>query len=281
MKHTTPTAKIIVVTKELADYYLSNNETNRSINSNRVMKYANQMKAGKWQLNGEAIIIGTNEALLDGQHRLKAISQYNLTINLMFCFGIDPATFDTIDTGDSRTNADVLAISGIRPGTAKTLSVCIKKDILMQNTGRISDTAKMAYKITPHEILKASESNHDYIKAVEFIETFPRKNLQIAASALSFLAYRFFKIDYRFSHEWMTGFITGVGLAADDPRIWIRNLLWRYSNSSVDRTLLHKIGIIIRVWHSEITGKRFKYYNNYSRDPLAAFEFIKLPTDKN
>jgi len=135
--------KEINVNERVAMSFLKNNPRNRPLSKSRSLKYAKQMTEGNWQQNGESIIIGWDGSILDGQHRLEGVVLAKTSIKLLFVFGVDPATFPTIDTGTGRSGADTLAIYGVDPFIAKSLSAAIKKDILMSYTGGIILHLKM------------------------------------------------------------------------------------------------------------------------------------------
>ena len=62
------------VTPTKAAHYLKRNVDNyRKISKAKVSLYAEEMKAGKWQLNGEAIQFDESGKLKNGQHRLAAV----------------------------------------------------------------------------------------------------------------------------------------------------------------------------------------------------------------
>lgn len=48
-----------------------------------------QMSAGRWQENGETIIVGKSGNLLDGQHRLQAVIRSGVSIMAIIVFGVD------------------------------------------------------------------------------------------------------------------------------------------------------------------------------------------------
>src|SRR3569833_3925639 len=89
-----------------------NIHNNRPQSEQTIRKYAQEMKAGRWKLNGESIIFGSTRRLLNGQHRLKACILANVPFQTVIVKGADDATFDTIDDGKSRNLGDVLAIRG-------------------------------------------------------------------------------------------------------------------------------------------------------------------------
>jgi len=85
---------------------------NRPVKDAHVEWLAGMMKAGKWRLNGESIILDEDGKLLDGQHRLYAIIHSGVTIETWVARGVSRDFFPTIDTGATRTTADVLGIRG-------------------------------------------------------------------------------------------------------------------------------------------------------------------------
>lgn len=95
-----------------ARLYLSKNAANRPINQTMVHVHATAMLDGEWHLNGEPIIISETGRLLDGQHRLTAIIESDVEVQLVVVKGVAEAAFSTIDTGKVRSLGDVLAIEG-------------------------------------------------------------------------------------------------------------------------------------------------------------------------
>ena len=52
---TEPTVDVVMVTPKTAKQWLKNNTRNRRLNITTVERFANEMKAGAWRLNGETI----------------------------------------------------------------------------------------------------------------------------------------------------------------------------------------------------------------------------------
>lgn len=61
-----------MVTPEMAENILAARGPNRNVSASVINKYARDMLAGRWQLNGQTIKISKDGQLLDGQHRLEA-----------------------------------------------------------------------------------------------------------------------------------------------------------------------------------------------------------------
>jgi hypothetical protein len=64
------TAQVEEITLEIAERLLQANSLNRRISGPVVERYARDMKAGRWKLNGQTIKISSRGRLLDGHRRI-------------------------------------------------------------------------------------------------------------------------------------------------------------------------------------------------------------------
>jgi hypothetical protein len=94
----------------------------RPLAPSRVTRIADDIRSGRWDVNGETIIIASDGSVLDGQHRLRAVIVSGLPITSAVTLGGDPSSFASIDTGAARSAADVVAILGHK-NAAKVASV--------------------------------------------------------------------------------------------------------------------------------------------------------------
>lgn len=101
------------ITPEIAKIYYSRSTGNRVINRQAVKTYIAQMKTGRWVLNGETICFDSNGVLRDGHHRLLAIIESGVTIEVLVVRGVDPAAWYTYDQGKSRSGGDIFQIAGV------------------------------------------------------------------------------------------------------------------------------------------------------------------------
>lgn len=114
--------ELMDVTPEVANTWLANNGHNRSLTANRVRSLAAAMRSGKWAMNGETVIISETGKLLDGQHRLKAVTEFGRPVQMLVAFGASDASFETIDTGKARSPGDILSMSQVSNPTAVAAS---------------------------------------------------------------------------------------------------------------------------------------------------------------
>lgn len=82
-----------MISPEVAKKYLAVNGENprKLINKNVVHQYAIDMATGNWVLNGEPLVFDSNGNLKNGQHRLTAVIQADVTVPMMVIRGVDPA----------------------------------------------------------------------------------------------------------------------------------------------------------------------------------------------
>jgi len=109
--------EVMTVTPALAQEWATLNTRNRPVRYSRVERFARDMKAGKWLLNGETVKIAVNGTILDGQHRLYACIQSGVSFETVVIRGLPLEAQDTIDTGAARTMADQFGLRGEKCGT--------------------------------------------------------------------------------------------------------------------------------------------------------------------
>jgi hypothetical protein len=102
--------EVKTVTPLMAKQYLANNEKNRPLNSHRVQILLASMRRGEWKLSPQPIIISRHGRLLDGQHRLAALSLLGSPLTLSVTTGADEDCFDVIDIGKVRNYSDMTGI---------------------------------------------------------------------------------------------------------------------------------------------------------------------------
>lgn len=78
--------------KKAAEYLKKNinNPRGKKMNRGRIVSYAEDMKNGRWQLNGEAIVFDSEGFLKNGQHRLAAILAAGVEVEMTVIRGVDP-----------------------------------------------------------------------------------------------------------------------------------------------------------------------------------------------
>lgn len=104
--------EMTTITPPMATLFLANNASNRKLNKQHVDFLADQMLTGKWQKNGQTIVIADDGTLMDGQHRLNAIIKADIPAELGLCTGVAKTAMPTIDNGKLRSTSDILTMNG-------------------------------------------------------------------------------------------------------------------------------------------------------------------------
>lgn len=166
-----PTVSIETITPEIAEELLAHNPKNRNFREKKIKQYVAQILENKWQLNGETIKICQDGTLLDGQHRLGAIIQAQIPIDIVVVRNLSRDVFSTIDIGSLRTAKDYLFIEGFKypdslAGAARTV------EVLKSNT----EIQKHAFKynrsdISLDRIIEIVEEHPELSNAVNLCNT--------------------------------------------------------------------------------------------------------------
>jgi hypothetical protein len=125
-----------LITPEMAQAWLDRGGVNRKPSERAIMKLVYAINLGEWDLTGETIKLDREGRVRDGQHRLQAIIRSGKAVQCIVVRGIPESAFDKIDTGKSRSMADVLSIHGHAQNTA--LATAARGLMLIENYGRLS-----------------------------------------------------------------------------------------------------------------------------------------------
>lgn len=104
----------VLVTPSLARALLGINVKNRRLKAPSLEKLVVALRQKRWRNTGHPAVISNDGKLQDGQHRLTAIMNSNISAVMDLRFGVDPNAFSVTDTGKTRSAADVLDIAGFQ-----------------------------------------------------------------------------------------------------------------------------------------------------------------------
>lgn len=209
------------VTPLMAETWLKQNVRNRPVNETRVATIAEDILAGRWVVNGDAIRLGADGTLYDGQHRLLAICKAGVAVQSNVARGLSPEARDMIDMGGASRNArDVVAITdGINVSKAHVAWVVAADKMLDLGTLNTATNA-----VTAAGLRRALERHAPATAALsEALGSGNHRRLVSAASIAAML------IAWKSAPEKTVAFAeavkTGEGLVAGDPALTFRNFL--------------------------------------------------------
>ncbi len=231
---------VYTITPEDARVLLESNDHNRKVQQNVIDNYARDMKEGRWRQNGEAISFSTSGRLLNGQHRLQAIIQANVPVDIQINHNVDEDAFYSIDTGRKRSAADVLSLMGNHNNSqiASLTRVLINyRDGISFNRAR-----------TVGELIEAVQEEPGIIEFVHRVRSLTNRQVRsIAFAGPLYLAKRFGEKDAEVE-SFIAALETGANMTPNDPRLVLRerlprlvrpdgNLVWNLTTAALNSYL--------------------------------------------
>lgn len=238
----------VLITPELATQWLRENINNRPIKESHVAYLAQQILRGLWKLNGETLKF-SGKRLIDGQHRLHACIRANKPFLTLVVFDVDDEVFDTIDTNNTRSGSDTLAILGEK--NCKRLAAAI---VLVDR-----------YKMGRMHLFRKKYSNTDYERILNLYpklrESAARHDLivrHVPHSVMVACHFLFSEKDDVLGEIFCESLAKGTNLNDADPVYLVREHLVRASLMKAKLPGDTIFGLIIKAWNAVREGKKVK-----------------------
>lgn len=247
------------VTPEMAEAILRGNERNRHVKQNKVEEYKGALARGEWMYNGDTIRVTTTGKLIDGQHRLIAISESGIPARCLMAIIEDDVSFQTqatIDTGARRSFGDALQIEGMPYATTVAGATAViwgyELDGVPVAGGRsVTPTIQQKY-----EVLSRHEGIHTSAPV-------GRRSTLVPASQAAALHYLFSTADSNDADEFFRLLKTGDGLSVSDPIYTLRERLTRESSRDTTqfsgRVMAAFVIIAWNYWRRGVELQRLQY----------------------
>jgi len=267
----TITHELVDLTPELAAELLeSTPEHQRKITQNHVDRIARAMTSGGFLLNPQPLIIDTNGALMDGQHRCTAVVQSGVTIPVVIVRGADPEVFALVDTGRTRQASQFV------PGqNGAMIAAAARLVMAFRSTGgqfrRIEHERSM---ITNKQILDDVEADEEYQLAAPQMAAIRKaaKINPVPLLAVHILASR--NVDADQASLWLSGLETGEDLAKGDPRLVLRNK-WIQEGPRI-RGVTLQWSLTVKAWNAHLAGKEIRQLRWRAIDGIPALSGAAL-----
>lgn len=258
-----PRTEWVELTPELADALLKINTTNRSIKRVKLAQYTADMAAGRWELNGEPIIISKCGQVNDGQHRCMAVIDSNTTIPVAMTFGIERETRLTVDQGAARSAGDFLAMEGV-PNANVSAAIARMLIAYEKNDGK---SLNGAGRITSGEIRERVYSDGNLALSATFTSTNQTYAVKFCnGSIIGLCHYILSRKDRDDASAFLMRVCRGDGLKMRDPAHTVREKLISLGKDSRER----KIKLILQGWNFHRRGMKVAPSSMSSELPFPA-----------
>lgn len=178
-------AAIETITPAIATALIAANPLNRPLSQRAVNKFARDMAAGDWRLNGESVIVTRKGAFIDGLHRMHAVVKSGVAVEMLVVRGVADDVVPTIDTGRSRSYGDVLALRGFGDAVSRRVASAARIWFLYElgtvDGGSITPTASELD-------LVVDKYGAELVTAAEWISNLPTVRRSCVPSVQTFVA---------------------------------------------------------------------------------------------
>ncbi|MGE0709137.1 MAG: hypothetical protein AB7N76_19470 [Planctomycetota bacterium] len=237
-------SEVTRVTPERARALLASNTFNRPLRKRLVAQYAEDMRCGRWQLNGEPVLVSAEGVLLNGQHRLHAVIESGVSVWLYVTRGVAQEAFASIDTGGKRSAAVVLGLQGERH--AATLAAAATLLWQHRSGKRVGGTVHPT-RLALSALLQEEPALRVSVEAVCAGDG-PRR--VVSPAVLAFCHHLFSQSDGTLADDFLEKLRTGARLAAESPILVLRNRLVS-TKTSRDEALV----LLVKAWNAFKAGK--------------------------
>jgi hypothetical protein len=236
-------------------YLLQTKADNRRLRQAQIDEYGQAMKAGRWELNGEAIIFDWFGDLREGQHRLRACEQYDVPFTTWVVRGVDPDSFLTMDTGLPRRSSDYLGSMK----EAITLSALLKI-IYLWEQDRLADvhigTKKAGF--TPAVQAEVLRRHPDAEHAIPKARAAYKQFDPLPKSFWSFCHYALPRsgTGQGVAESFLVKLETGTNLSAKSPILLLRKRLTDNATNQAKLPAAHLLALTLKAWQLYVRNRR-------------------------
>lgn len=267
-------SRVQTITPAKAADMLAANTTNRPLAKSTVRAFAEAMGRGDWLITHQGIAFDSNGVLVDGQHRLAAIIEADVPVDVTVFTEVEPDTFDVLDTGKRRTASDVLAIEGEKSTTL--LAAMVRTVWLYENRRDVTWSGGGAA-VTNHQVVETLEAHPRIREFVSLAERIAGETgmIKSAAGAAAYLVESANKTKKARLAKWHEGVIEGAGLRRDDPRLVFRRTMFTMARRQAGvvqrrRDTREHVGLYLKAFNAWAAGEKLSSLRFAAREPVPA-----------
>jgi hypothetical protein len=238
----------ITITPDVAAIMLQRNTHNRPMNAGHVRTLMREMQAGRWVENGDTICFSQN-ALVDGQHRLEAIRRSGCTIRAIVVSDVGESTLPTKDAGRRRNAADALHLRGEKN--------CVKMASSLALIERYK-TNRMTYweSFTNTEVCALVEKYPDVRESIRICAINNKRIMQMSIMVAGH--YLFAEKCRPRADEFVKQICDGVGLESDMPVYLFRERMLQNATSKSKLGAFYVFALLVKAWNAERMNIRMR-----------------------
>lgn len=243
--------RVVTLTPSLAEYFLSTMPDNqRKPKHYHLRAIISDIKAGRWKLNGEPVIISKTWKMLNGQHRCLGVVQTGIPIQVFVVWGVDDDAYCSLDNVSKRTGADVARTMGF--------SNCILSSAIAAFVVRYSEdpSLSVAVRSSTQEIEEFMELNRDAITASATLVKSKCPDGMITRTTLGASHFILSLIDKTAADDFIMKYCTGINLSESCPIRILREKSIRKTIGVVSHK--DQFAFLVKAWNAYRTGQEIR-----------------------
>lgn len=244
-----PLVEVVTLTPVLARALLARNEHNRSLSPVAMDRFKRDIVEGRWEFNGEPIIVSRDGHLNDGQHRCTAVAETGRSVRCTIVFGVSRESRMTLDQGVTRTVGHYLGMKGFTDANkVAAVAGMIWQHCEYQMIGKHPDRRP-----TKSQVLLVAESYKGIPESVRFCS----RQGAGALTSMSLLAFVHFSIAHvagnHAADDFLDKLIKGNDLASGDPILVARNRLISMRRDT-GWSMTERAELLFKAWNHHRSG---------------------------
>lgn len=237
-----------VITPQKAEQYLYRNTHNRKLRPRRVEILSGAMKRGEWKANGDSIRFDKNGRLVDGQHRLHAIIDSGVSVEMVVIEGLGEDAQMTMDTVDPRTLANTLELSGYADSGKLAAAITYLWKMENKRVREVSAKPTIAQAM-------ALFAEHPGILDSMSVARQVSSRFRCSPAQLAALHYTMSGLDSDDADFFFAHLASGADLSEKSPIYLLRDWFVRKTNSPERYEPVHGHGMIVKAWNAYRRGE--------------------------
>lgn len=247
----------VYLTPAEAVMLLERNARNRPVTRAHVEKLKADMAENRWHYNGEPIKFSHDLRLLDGQHRLIALSEMpeGTIIKFLVVYGLEDLAQDTMDQGKVRGAADQIVMANLAETNAgKAIAAAARVYILHSNRWLFTEKRN---RITNPQVVEWVRQNPEETKILTHLASYPNiRSVPMRTSVLMAALLQFYLIDAKDASKFTESLVTGENLPKNDPILVLIHRLMRIRTERFRTSDREFLAMLILSWNHFRKGTR-------------------------
>lgn len=240
----------VVLTPTVAKRWMARNiENNRNKKLSKITGYTADIRAGNWRRTGETIKFDEDGNMIDGQNRVQAFLDSGAdSIVVYVAWNVPLDAFEVMDTGASRTFADVLKGKGVRSPRYGEAAV-VRRIVMWEAgnpTGVRSGGTGTKYPNPTHTQLAERYMLDEHRFDAAASRGLDMRNAKLGNSTAGGIAFFLFhQLDAALCHQFFDELITGANLGETHPAKVLRDKLLRTTDTPNEQLALY-----VKAWNA-------------------------------